>query len=453
MTRLNGRELEEEFLDIARGLGGDVAGRVSGDAYLRTTHALYHGEPAPWAFTPKIFDDAQFAILKGAAETMGHIMDKVTECYLRDAGFRKRFGFTQTMEDLTLVPAGYSRLIPLARVDVFFNEQTGDFSFCELNTDGSAGMTNTAEITEAIAQSPTYAEFSRRHPTTAAFDVRGGCMQAILDTYGVWCGTRGEGPESLAVVDYADAVSADEVQDFVERFEKLGVRARFADIRDLTIVSVDGRERLVDAQGPIDCVWRRAVTCDIEARPGEGVDALVEATREGLVCTVGGFRTWPCATKTVFVVMSDPDFKQQLTADEATFVEKHVPETHLLAPSADLDRYAEKDRWIIKPSGGYNAVGVLAGLDCSLSAWEKRLRLGAQNHDVIQAYAPQYATPTLRGGIAAHEDPTASALANNMEGLYLFDGKFGGVFTRCGQAHTIGEFTGRLNMGCFVVHE
>jgi hypothetical protein len=40
-----------------------------------------------------------------------------------------------------------------------------------------------------------------------------------------------------------------------------------------------------------------------------------------------------------------------------------------------------------------------------------------------------------------------------MEGLYLFDGKFGGVFTRCGQAHTIGEFTGRLNMGCFVVHE
>ena len=41
---------------------------------------------------------------------------------------------------MTLVPTGYAQLIPLARVDVFFDEETGDYQFCELNTDGSAGM-------------------------------------------------------------------------------------------------------------------------------------------------------------------------------------------------------------------------------------------------------------------------------------------------------------------------
>lgn len=37
-----------------------------------------------------------------------------------------------------------------------------------------------------------------------------------------------------------------------------------------------------------------------------------------------------------------------------------------------------------------------------------------------------------------------------MEGLYLFGGRFAGVFTRCGTEATIGERTSRLNMGCFV---
>ena len=41
----------------------------------------------------------------------------------------------------------------------------------------------------------------------------------------------------------------------------------------------------------------------------------------------------------------------------------------------------------------------------------------------------------------------------NMEGLLLFRNRFAGVFTRCGQSAVIGEFAGRLNMGCLVVEE
>lgn len=457
-SAMTGREMEDEFVSIARSLGGDEDGRRGGSAYLRQTHALYHGGPSPWAFTPKIFDDREAAVLRDAAEQMGRIMEAVTARFVEDPHFRSLFALPPYLDRICQAPTGYSRMIPLARVDVFLNEETGDFQFCELNTDGSAGMTNTVEITRAIERSATWREFARRHPRYEAFDVTSACLFALLDTYAEWArGHRGApclAHPSLAVVDYADSVSADEVDDFLGRMRDLGIDARFSDVRDLRVGEWDGDELLLDDQGPIACVWRRAVTSELAQRRCAGVDALVDATQRGLVCTVGGFRTWPCATKTVFAVLRTPECRAILTPEQNEFVERHVPLTLILgAPGAtDLARFSQRERWIVKPSGGYNSVGVTAGMDVTAEEWEERLRLGARDHDVIQAYAPQYATPAMAGILDGGDDPMEADPANNMEGLYLFNGRFCGVYTRCGRNSTIGEFTGRLNMGAFVVH-
>ena len=96
MTSLHGRDLENEFLSIASELGGDVESREQGDAYLAGTHALYHGGPCSWALSPKIFDSKQIEILRDAAETMGRIMDKVTDRYLHDSEFRPCSGSPTT---------------------------------------------------------------------------------------------------------------------------------------------------------------------------------------------------------------------------------------------------------------------------------------------------------------------------------------------------------------------
>ena len=83
-----------------------------------------------------------------------------------------------------------------------------------------------------------------------------------------------------------------------------------------------------------------------------------------------------------------------------------------------------------------------------------RLAVAARSGDVVQRYATQYRTPVLEGGeLPEGANPLEARLASNMEGLYLFDGEFGGVFTRCGYGNTIGERVGRLNMGCLVVRE
>ncbi len=441
---LDAVRLEHAYAERARMLGGDLASREQAHAYLAGSRSLYHGDVMPWAFVPKIFSRRDAGYLAWIAETMGTIMEKLTARYVADPSLRARFGFDEDVERATLVPIPYEVQIPIARVDIFLNEETGDFMFCELNTDGSAGMLNTAEISRAAAMTETARTFAPASELEV-FDVMGACADALLGCYAEMPGAV-ESPV-IAVVDYAESISGDEIDEFIELMAERGISMRFTDIRDLTY---EGGV-LADAQGPIDCVWRRVVISEMLEKPCPGADAFMRAAQEGRVPIIGSFRTWPCATKTVFAVLHDPVAETFLTPDEVDYVKRHVPATYLMEPDTDLARFAEKNRWIAKPREGYNSVGVVAGADCTEQEWARVLEEMRATGGIVQAYAPQYQTENIPG------DPAAGAEAwgayANMEGLFLFNGTFGGVFTRCGLGATIGEFAGRLMMPCLVAKE
>ena len=439
---LDSLSLEYEYLAISNELGGDGDGHRAGDAYLVGTNALYHGGPVQWSFVPKIFSRRDLGYLSWIAETMGGIMDKLTRQFAVDAELRAAFGFTPEIEELCLAPVAYDSQIPIARADIFLNEETGDFQFCELNTDGSSGMLVTTEVTRANLRTETGRRFAAAHPL-AAFDIYGQCVDAVLGCYREAGGTA-EHPV-VAAVDYAESIVAEEIEEFGRVFAEHGAELRFTDIRDLRYE--DGV--LSDSHGPIDCVWRRVVISEMLEKPCPGADAFKACVHDGYVPVVGGFRTWPCATKTVFAVLHSPLAERFLTPDELAFVRAHVPETYLLDAESDLMRFSERERWIAKPRDGYNSIGVRAGSDCSEAEWSDVLREMAATGSTVQAYAPQFSTLNVEGGVAGiGRSPVPYA---NMEGLFLFRNKFAGVFTRCGISAVIGEFSGRLNMGCLVV--
>ncbi len=453
-----GFALEESFNGICAELGGDIESRGAGDVYLATTHALYHGQPLSWAFTPKVFTVEGARYLAHIAETMGSIMEKVTRGFRESEEVRAAFGLPEEVERLCLLPTGYASEIPLARVDIFLNEHTGEFWFCELNTDGSAGMTSAVEVSEAIRRSATWCAFTERHGEARTFDVVRACARAILETYAEWDGRAQSGHPSerpvIGVVDYGESISADEVDHFQEIFAEMGVTCRFSEIRELRVCEGEGGPAIADAKGPLDVVWRRAVLSEMLEKPCEGSAALVRAQEEQLACVVGGFRTWPCATKTVFCALRNPCVRDLLSGAERRFVEEHVPYTEILGPETDLSRFVDKDEWIVKPQDGYNAMGVVAGLDETPKAWQEVLLRAAEARSVIQRYAPQFKSAVYLGGkLPQGEDPLTCREESMMEGLFLFRGKFSGVFTRCGREATIGEWTDRLNMGCFVFGE
>ncbi len=453
------RTYEDEFAQIARSLGGDAASRDEAGAWLAAGPANYHGAEPSWDLIPKIFDRAATARLACAAETMGRIMEKATRRFIADPSYRSRYRFPARLNELVCAPTGYPYQVPCARVDLFYHEDTGDFRFCEINTDGTSGFLATEAVTRAIMRTETFRRFAKRHPSAHPADVFGAWIDALIATWEAWeapADVRKPALPALAVVDYGESVSGEEVGTFCERFAARGIEAHFTDVRALRIEHRGGRDRLVDDHGPIDCVWKRAVTGELAEKPCPGADALARALEGNLACLVGSHRTWVTATKTFFALLWDDTLESCLSAEERAFVRAHVPETHFLYPDTDVSAFADRARWIAKPAAGYNSVGVVAGLDATAAEWDEALRKVARQGGIVQAYAPQYDAPTIpNGGDLPHfdEDPLDFPPAHNMEGLFLFNGKFCGTFNRCGFGNVIGEFQGRLNQGALYLDE
>ena len=103
------------------------------------------------------------ALLKEAAERMYGIMDKVTRA-CSDASVRAWFRMDPAFADLCAMDAGYDCQIPLARVDIFLTKMPVRIRFCELNTDGSAGMVVTDAVCQAVRMTPSFEEFASDHP-------------------------------------------------------------------------------------------------------------------------------------------------------------------------------------------------------------------------------------------------------------------------------------------------
>ena len=337
---------------------------------------------------------------------------------------------------------GYACTIPIARVDIFLNEETGAFHFCELNTDGSAGMLATMEVTRANAATVAGSRFMERHHT-GMFDIYSACAGTVLSCYREAGGSSAS--PVIAAVDYRESVNWQEMLEYRRVFSELGAELRFIDLRDLDYS--DGV--LSGPDGPVDAVWRRIVLSELDEKPCQGVEAFKRCAAEGKVPMIGGFKTWPCATKTVFAVLHDPVMERYLDAEEIAFVKEHVPATYMLDRDSDLSRFRDRSLWIAKPRDGYNGAGVRAGSECTAGEWDAVLREMASTGGAVQTYVPQYETPNVDGRSASAAVPLAPH--SNMEGLYLFGGRFGGVFTRCGTSAVIGAETGRLNMGCLVV--
>lgn len=434
--------LQREYLEIIEALDGDAPSHALGDEYLMQTNALLKGKPMPWSFVPKVFSRRDLGYLSWIAQTTYRIMDKLTRAYLSDAEVRSKFGFSSELERLTLSPVGYACTIPIARVDIFLNEETGAFHFCELNTDGSAGMLATMEVTRANAATVAGSRFMERH-RTGMFDIYSACAGTVLSCYREAGGSSAS--PVIAAVDYRESVNWQEMLEYRRVFSELGAELRFIDLRDLDYS--DGV--LSGPDGPVDAVWRRIVLSELDEKPCQGVEAFKRCAAEGKVPMIGGFKTWPCATKTVFAVLHDPVMERYLDAEEIAFVKEHVPATYMLDFDSDLSRFRDRSLWIAKPRDGYNGAGVRAGSECTAGEWDAVLREMASTGGTVQTYVPQYETPNVDGRSTSAAVPLAPH--SNMEGLYLFGGRFGGVFTRCGTSAVIGAETGRLNMGCLVV--
>ncbi|MCR2036033.1 circularly permuted type 2 ATP-grasp protein [Adlercreutzia mucosicola] len=443
----NDRGAQDAFVAVMEDLGGDAVGRVEAWEAIQNSTAIIHGEPVLGAFMPKLFTEEAYGCLAGVARRVHRILTAVTARYRTDAAYRALFGFDERLEAL-IVESHRGPLIPIMRADIFLNEETGAFKFCEFNADGSSGINEDREVLAAIEPTATFQRFA------ADFTVEGNeLFDSWIDSFAAavregW-GRPLAGP--VAIVDYADAATLSEIAVYEEAFRARGIAASFVDIRDLTYAG----GVLRDGEGTaVDAVWRRCVPCDLLERWDES-SAFVAAVRDGVVPVVGGFASAVAHDKRTFCVLRHPATRPLVSEEDWLFLEETIPLTLPLdeQAAASAEILSDKDRWIIKPVDGYGARDIHAGCTCAAEEWEatvRRLAAGPGRY-VVQEYVrpyrsllvPAFSAEELRA-VAPGVLPgvPGCGMAHNLTGLYVFNGAMSGIYSRLGMGKVIsGDYT------------
>lgn len=436
-------ELTNEYLSIINELNGDVEGRKIAADYMEHSTAIVHHQHVACSYLPRLFNRETYDIMKTTAETAHGILCKVIQRYLDDPAYREVFDFDPRLVELILLPRGYDALLPFARVDTFLNEDTGEIRFCEFNGDGSSGMNENREITLSVARTSAMKEFIARGHRIEACELFQTWMKRFVEIYSTF-ENRVDKPH-FAICDYLENGVVDEFHLFAKQFTRHGFPCVVADVRELQF---DGNV-LTDADGNrIDAIWRRCVTNDVIEHWDES-QQLIEAVRAGKVALIGSFAGHVVHDKQIFSALYDPRTQAFLTPEENDFVKRTVPRTTFLDEDhISLDEVREnKDAWIIKPTDAYGAQDVYAGCAQTQERWEELVSAfanGAAGHPfIVQSYITPYKTLTLppesTEDLAAGKTDVNPEWYNNLNGLYLYNGTFMGVFSRLGPLPTISK--------------
>ena len=415
-------QIAEEYKEYI--LSHEEECKASGAAikeYLDHSTAAYNGLVVRTLHIPKIFTEKEIEYFRWIVKTTYGIVTKVIREYIDNPQYRAYYPFSKELEELILVPNLYDSLLPVARFDIFFNEEDWSFKFCEINTDGTSAMNEDYVLNQALEHNDVHQEMLKKYSfdTFELYDSLVESFMKLYDTYE----KKVEHPY-VVITDFMDHCCVNEFKEFARRFQKAGYETEICNIRDMTYR--DGV--LYSAAGhPIDLIYRRAVTCDIMAHYDE-VQPFIQAVKDQNVCVMGSICTQIPHNKWLFKMLHDQATLQFLTDEEQQFVKDHIPYTNLMDSRFCKmeDILDDKDRWIIKPLDSYASRGVFAGIDYNDADWEDIIHRHWNKNYIYQEYYHPYRTDNICFRDAHPEFHPYT----NMSGLYVYNGEFAGIYSR-----------------------
>ena len=195
---------------------------------IARSRAIYMGEPVPGLYQGIFYDEKTVAVWESIAQTMIAIGEKMTQAYLEQAAYRALFPFSGEMEKLILHDPGYSMPVPMARYDLFY-ENEDRFMFCECNTDGSSAMNEDNVLGQLLLASEGMRDFSERYH----LHNRDYFTPWVEKSLALYEEIQGRLPATIAIADFKESGTPYEFLEFQERYEKKGIRTFLPDIREL----------------------------------------------------------------------------------------------------------------------------------------------------------------------------------------------------------------------------
>lgn len=428
---------------IKENMAENIASGEEALRYINNSSARYRGRVIRTLFMPKLFTEKDVEVFQELVETLYGIFRKVIEEYYKNEGYRRLFGFSKELEELILRRPLYDSLIPMARIDIFYNEEDKSFKFCEFNTDGSSAMNEDRELNIAIQKTKAYQDFAKEYHLDS-FELFDSWVEEFIQIYNSY-ENKVENPH-IAIVDFIEKGNPTEFEAFAESFRKKGYTAEICEIRKLKYQ--DGK--LISPTGKrIDAIYRRAVTTDIMANL-QYIEPFIQAVKEEEVCLLGEFRTQLVHNKVLFKLLHQDETLRLLTEEERTYVKRHVPYTIDLRKADLKEVLSEKDRWIIKPEDSYGSQGVFAGVSYTPSQWEELVKDHREDSYILQEFHNPYRSLNI-DLLNNHEADFEEY--SNLTGLYVYNGKLKGVYSRASEGKLISSQHGERTIPTVLVKE
>jgi uncharacterized circularly permuted ATP-grasp superfamily protein len=334
------------------------------DAAMRT-RKLTFGDRVNCPFLrPFFLSEADEARIRGAAEAIAAVGERVVMAALDSRALFAQLGVTEAETRLIRLDPGYATASTASRLDAFL--LPGSLHFAEYNAESPAGPAYTQRLCELFDALPVMERFRqtrevRFHRAIPAL------LDALIDSYREWGGTAQ--PPTVAIVDWREVPTWNEFELLRDAFDAAGVPTLVCDPRDLVF---DGSTLVAQGQR-IDLVYRRVLINDIVAR-AEECNTLVDAYAARAVCVANTFRCKLAHKKAFFAVLTDPRNAALFSDTERQVIAAHVPWTRLLTPEVAEKTRQNRERLVLKPNDEYGGKGVLLGWEVGEAEWDRAVQ-------------------------------------------------------------------------------
>lgn len=405
--------------------------------------ANYKGNNLFVGYVPKLFSTQQCKVIKEAATMMEGIMEKIIIEYLKNPEYRKLFGFDEKVAELILRMPPYKCVLPVTRVDIFLDENDDSYKLCELNTDGTSAMYEDRQSAGCFTGTLLYQDLIKEFHLSS-YELFDTLAEEFLKNYATVKGCADK--PHVVVTDFLEkGCSMEEFEHFAKSFTKQGATAEVCEIRNLKRI---GNALYSESGNRIDLIYRRAVTSDLVPHLDE-VDDFITSVINGEVVLMGDFCTQIVHDKRLFVLFGHEMTREILTKDECAYLDAHIPQTFWLTKgNADEYRIREcKDCYILKPTDSYGSHGIYPGYKLSFDEWndiiDDLLEKGTSEYGsyIVQEFVTPYKTYNIiKSDIEENgKDKEIHKMISksNLTGLYVYCGKFYGVYSRQARGEVI----------------
>lgn len=354
-------------------------------ADLRRRKCYFGERPLCTVLRPHFYEPAQWHYLKHETETLLGAFKKAHAACIQDAELRAELYLEPWEEELFSIDVGFDVPWTTARLDSFYNLETGELRFIEYNAETPAGMGYEDQLAEAFLATEPIKQF-HKHYHIRNFHMRRALLSVLLEAYKQWGGT--DTPQ-IGVIDWADVPTLNEHELCRMYFEEKGVHALLADPRALEYR--DGHLWAGDFR--IDLIYKRVLCSELIHRMGID-NPIVRALRDKAVCMSNAFSAKLMAKKASFTLLSDERHAHLYDAAELASIEAHIPWTRKVSErrtnyhgqSIDLVPFImeNRDKLVLKPNDEYGGKGVVIGWETSAEHWGEVLQHALSEPYVVQ---------------------------------------------------------------------